>query len=547
MELDEERRYTKLSPFELKNKLIALASEHSERTLLNAARGNPNWIALEPRHAFMQLGLFALEESAKAPLAPGFGTARLPPELEPRFCQFAAKSAGIPGIEFLQRYFDYAARSLGIARESLLQELAGAILGDHYPTPPRMLPLTERIVRAFLMQELLALCGDDRFDLFAVEGATAGVAYLFDSLFESKLLAKGDAIAIGTPIFTPYLELPLLNDYALVEIRIKQDPERGWHYPAAELAKLRDPRIKALLLVNPSNPTAQCLDQRTLDALAHIVETDRPDLVVITDDVYATFVPHFVSLAALIPHNTVLIYSCSKFWGTTGWRLGVIALHQDNVLDRRICAMPALHQALFRKRYHSIAVDPCRLRFIDRLVADSRRVGFNHTAGLSTPQQAQMALCALHVLADEARQYTHYARAIVRRRFEALHASAGIALPADAHCTCYYATIDIPAMARSRHGEAFAAWLKKSFPPIDFVVQLAEKKGIVLLDGGGFDAPQMSVRVSLANLADEAYVKIGQGISELLGDYHTLWQQSRFRAGGGRTSGAGADQDFVSK
>ena len=460
--------------------------------------------------------------------------ARLPPELEPRFVQFAARQAGAPGIEFLQRCLDHATRSLDIAREALLQEFAGAVLGDHYPTPPRMLPLAERIVRAFLMQELLAPCGDDRFDLFAVEGATAGVAYLVDSLFESRLLAKGDAIALGTPIFTPYLELPLLNDYELVEIRIKQDEERGWHYPEAELAKLRDPRIKALLLVNPSNPTGRSLDQRTLDALAHIVDAGRPDLVVITDDVYATFVPHFVSLAALIPHNTVLLYSCSKFWGTTGWRLGVIALHQDNVLDRRICAMPATSQALFRKRYQSIAVDPCRLKFIDRLVADSRRVGFNHTAGLSTPQQAQMALCALHVLADEARRYTLCARAIVRRRFEALHASAGIPLPSDAHCTSYYATIDIPALAASRHGEAFVAWLKASFPPIDFVVRLAQRKGIVLLDGGGFDAPQMSVRVSLANLPDEAYSRIGQGISELLDEYHALWQRSVLRTSGGR-------------
>lgn len=526
MDPNEERRYEKLSPFELKNKLIELATGHGERTLLNAARGNPNWIALEPRHAFMQLGLFALEVSAKALLAPGLGAARLLAGLARPFGQFATRHAGTPGIEFLERCLDYTERSLGIAREDLLQELAGAILGDHYPTPPRMLPLAERVVQAFLKQELLAPCGGDRFDLFAVEGATAGVAYLFDSLFEAKLLARGDKIALGTPIFTPYLELPLLNDYKLVEIEIKQDEERGWHYPPAELAKLLDPKIKAFLLVNPSNPTAVSLDERTLGAIASIVNENRRDLVVITDDVYATFAPDFVSLAALIPRNTVLIYSWSKFWGTTGWRLGVIALHQDNILDERICGMAASTQALFQKRYHSIAVDPCRLKFIDRLVADSRRVGFNHTSGLSTPQQAQMALCALQILTDEAGHYTHAARAIVRRRFEALYASAGIALPADARSTHYYATIDIPALARSRHGDVFAAWLTASFEPIDFVVRLAEQKGIVLLDGGGFDAPQMSVRVSLANLPDEAYLKIGRGISELLGDYHAAWKRA---------------------
>ncbi|MBI4293134.1 MAG: bifunctional aspartate transaminase/aspartate 4-decarboxylase [Betaproteobacteria bacterium] len=527
MDRDRERDYEKLSPFELKNKLIELATDRSERMMLNAARGNPNWIALEPRHAFLQLGLFALGESERTAPAPGFGAARLPAGLAPRFEEFARRHAGVGGVGLLNRCLAFAERRLCIGREDLLQELAGAVLGDHYPTPPRMLPLCERIMKAFLVQELLGTAEDDRFDLFAVEGASAGVAYLFDSLFEAGLLAKGDRIALGTPIFTPYLELPALNDYELVEVEIKQDEARGWHYPATELAKLLDPRIKAFLLVNPSNPTAVSLDRQTLDAMAAIVNESRRDLVVISDDVYATFSPDFVSLAAVIPRNTVLIYSCSKFWGATGWRLGVIALHQDNVLDERICALPAQSQEGFRKRYHSIAVDPCRLKFIDRLVADSRRIGFNHTAGLSTPQQAQMALFALQGLTDAARSFTHAARAIVRRRFETLYASAGVPLPADARCTFYYATIDIPDLARSRYGEAFAAWLRTSFEPIDFVVRLAEEKGIVLLDGGGFDAPQMSVRVSLANLSEESYVGIGRGISELLADYHAAWEKTR--------------------
>lgn len=523
MDRDIERRYKDLSPFELKNKLIELATDRSERMMLNAARGNPNWIALEPRHAYLQLGLFALEQSGCALLAPGLGAARLPAGLAPRFDEFAKREAGAMGVDFLVRCLDHARRHLGIGREDLLQELAGAVLGDHYPTPPRMLPLCERIMQSYLARELLGGADASGLDLFAVEGASAGVAYLFDSLFESRLLAKGDRIALGTPIFTPYLELPALNDYELVEVEIKQDQERGWHYPASELAKLRDPRIKAFLLVNPSNPTAVSLDRRTLEAIAAIVTGERRDLVVITDDVYASFAPGFVSLAGVIPRNCLLVYSCSKFWGATGWRLGVIALHRDNALDERIRAMPDDAQAFFRKRYHPIAVDPARLKFIDRLVADSRRVGFNHTAGLSTPQQAQMALFTLQMLADGERASTHAARGIVRRRFEALYAGAGMPLPADARCTYYYATIDIPDLARSRYGTGFADWLRASFEPIDFVVRLAEEKGIVLLDGGGFDAPQMSVRVSLANLPEAAYAGIGKGISELLAEYHAAW------------------------
>jgi hypothetical protein len=39
---------------------------------------------------------------------------------------------------------------------------------------------------------------------------------------------------------------------------------------------------------------------------------------------------------------------------------------------------------------------------------------------------------------------------------------------------------------------------------------LAEDHGIVLLNGGGFEAPQWSMRLSLANLPDEAYEDIGR-------------------------------------
>ena len=94
----------------------------------------------------------------------------------------------------------------------------------------------------------------------------------------------------------------------------------------------------------------------------------------------------------------------------------------------------------------------------------------------------------------------------------------------------FLSSLDIPALAQARYGDAFADWLVASFEPIDFVVRLAEERGIVLLDGGGFDAPKMSVRVSLANLPDEAYEPIGRGIADLLADYHAQWRASQ--AGG---------------
>ena len=49
----------------------------------------------------------------------------------------------------------------------------------------------------------------------------------------------------------------------------------------------------------------------------------------------------------------------------------------------------------------------------------------------------------------------------------------------------------------------------------------------MLLDGGGFDAPNMSVRVSLANLPDAAYENIGKSISWLLEQYYKHWKSKK--------------------
>ena len=48
-------------------------------------------------------------------------------------------------------------------------------------------------------------------------------------------------------------------------------------------------------------------------------------------------------------------------------------------------------------------------------------------------------------------------------------------------------------------------WVKANVHPLDIVFRLAEDHGIVLLNGGGFDAPDWSVRVSFANLDDDVY------------------------------------------
>jgi aspartate 4-decarboxylase len=53
---------------------------------------------------------------------------------------------------------------------------------------------------------------------------------------------------------------------------------------------------------------------------------------------------------------------------------------------------------------------------------------------------------------------------------------------------------------------------------------LAELHGIVLLNGGGFEAPNWSMRVSLANLSDESYEDIGRGVRVIARGYRDAYE-----------------------
>ena len=201
-------------------------------------------------------------------------------------------------------------------KEAWLTDMLDHIIGDNYPNPVRCLSACEGPIKAYLNQELFS-DSTIPFDIFAVEGGTAGICYIFDTLFNNFLLNHGDKIALMLPTFAPYLEIPELPKYAfeIVKVQAKQtmiDGKMTYQYPDEEINKLRDSDIKAVFVVNPSNPTANALAQPTIDLLKEIVATDNPELMILTDDVYGTFVPVFTSLFSEIPYNTACIYSYSK-------------------------------------------------------------------------------------------------------------------------------------------------------------------------------------------------------------------------------------------
>jgi len=516
-----------LSPFELKDELIkaaggAAVERPANVSMLNAGRGNPNFLATIPRHGFWQLGLFAMRESERsfAYMPEGIGGFPKHEGLAERFELFLRENKGVPGIDFLAGALSYVRDQLGLSGTDWLYEMCEGILASNYPVPDRMLKLSEVIVGQYLRREMIGkhpFIGE--FDIFAVEGGTAAMTYIFNTMRENHLITAGDTIALGRPIFTPYIEIPTLNDYQLKVVNLDAKVENDWQYSNEELDKLRDPKVKAFFLVNPSNPPSVKISDESLQYIADIVK-ERPDLILLTDDVYGTFADDFVSLFALAPQNTILVYSYSKYFGATGWRLGTIATHKDNVLDRLLAELPADTKKELNHRYESITTEPEKLRFIDRLVADSRTVALNHTAGLSTPQQVQMVLFSLFSLMDTQDAYKTALKRLIRSRKRALYEEVGISFKDDdPNQVDYYTILDLNFLGERAYGPQFVKWLEDNTKPSELLFELAKEARVVLLPGLGFGTQHRSGRISLANLNESDYRKIGRALRKLMDEY----------------------------
>src|SRR3982075_1709313 len=525
------KKFEALSPFEIKDELINLAKATSKTTqsaFLNAGRGNPNWIATTPREGFFLLGQFAVTKRKGVRDHPaGIGGMPQASGIADRFEAWLAKHSDMPGAGFLSAMTLFAVKKFGFEGDAFVHELVDSIIGDNYPVPDRMLVHNEQIVHEYLMW---AMCGQPRppgkFDLYAVEGGTAAMCYIFKSLKANRLLHPGDTIALGTPIFTPYLEMTHLEDYDLKVVHIRAPQENRFQYTDDEIRKLEDPKIKAFFVVNPGNPTGMALDKETIGKITKLVKTKRRDLMLLTDDVYGTFVDNFRSLLGELPQNTIGVYSYSKYFGCTGWRLGVISVHEDNIYDKMIANLPEADVKALDKRYGALTLEPRKVKFIDRIVADSRDVALNHTAGLSLPQQVMMSLFSLSEMMDSEKQYQAACKEIVNRRVWMLIESIGLQLTPNPNYDAYYGLIDFEFWARKNIGDEAVDYLKKNVHPLDLAFRLAEAYGIVLLNGGGFGATHWSVRLALAILPDEAYEQIGRGVRLIARGYRDMYEAS---------------------
>lgn len=168
-------------------------------------------------------------------------------------------------------------------------------------------------------------------DIFITTGAAEAIDIVVSSLLnpgENMLTPKP-----GYPLYTA-LEAKLSlerNPYYLNE-------SNGWQPDPDEIRAKINQRTRAILLINPNNPTGSVYSREVLEEIVQIAR--EYNLVILADEIYDKLVfdgeQEMISIASLDSEVPIITFSgMSKNFMAPGWRLGwgIVSGKEDFVAD----------------------------------------------------------------------------------------------------------------------------------------------------------------------------------------------------------------------
>lgn len=154
-------------------------------------------------------------------------------------------------------------------------------------------------------------------DVFITNGAGEAV-----DLCLTALLNPGDNV------LTPRPDYPLYPA-VLCKVGAEQNPyylneEDGWQPELEDIKKRINARTKAIVLINPNNPTGALCTRKMLQDLAELARQN--NLLIIADEIYDKLIldgGEHISIAAVAPDVPIVtIGGLSKNYLAPGWRMG---------------------------------------------------------------------------------------------------------------------------------------------------------------------------------------------------------------------------------
>jgi alanine-synthesizing transaminase len=155
-----------------------------------------------------------------------------------------------------------------------------------------------------------------------------GVSELIDLVLRA-LLSTDDEVLVPSPDYPLWTAAVNLNRGKAVHYSCR--PENNFEPDPADIEKLITSRTRAIVVINPNNPTGAVYSRATLEAIAKLAEKHR--LVVFSDEIYDQILygdAEFVPMATLV-HNTLCatMSGLSKVYRACGYRVGWTSFSGD--------------------------------------------------------------------------------------------------------------------------------------------------------------------------------------------------------------------------
>lgn len=291
-----------------------------------------------------------------------------------------------------------------------------------FKTPPHMIEAVERAMRdghngyapsVGILAAREAVAGElsrrgmpvspDR--VVITSGTSEGIELTLTALAEA-----GDEVLIPSPTYPLYTAV--LAKIGARAVFYRKDPANGWLPDVADIQRLITPATRAIVVIDPNNPTGATYPDSVRRGLIEIA--DRHNLPLLADEVYGdlAYDGPVAPMASLYPDAPIISFSSvSKAYLAPGWRAGWMAVGRtprlDDVLggvkklaDGRLCstgpmeyAIPAAlngdrsHEATFRAALRARAdLTVARLNAIDGITTVAPTAAFYAMPQVALPE-----------------------------------------------------------------------------------------------------------------------------------------------------------------
>jgi alanine-synthesizing transaminase len=257
--------------------------------------------------------------------------ARRANEMERRGYDIVMLNIGNPGV--------FGFRTPETMRLAMIENLRAA---EAYSHQKGIFPAREAVVMQQQSRGVKGVTADEVF-------MGNGVSELIDLVLRA-LLSADDEVLVPTPDYPLWTAAVSLNRGRAVHYPCR--PENNFEPDVKEIEKLITSRTRAIVVINPNNPTGAVYSRATLEAIAKLAEQHR--LVVFSDEIYDQILydgAEFTPMATLV-HNTLCctLAGLSKVYRACGYRVGWAVFSGDvepareylNALDKlsslRLCS-----------------------------------------------------------------------------------------------------------------------------------------------------------------------------------------------------------------